>query len=78
MYLIWLIETNPKIPIGEKFINFYIVVHLVQEKCDKLFLITNFLVSVQESVRLMLREVSFYDQNQLRLFIILSKGKNNN
>ena len=42
MYLIWLIETNPTIPIGEKFINFYIVVHLVQEKCDKLFLITKF------------------------------------
>ena len=57
--------------------NFYIVVHLVQKECDKLFLITNFLVSVQESVRLMLREVSFYDKNQLRLFIILSKGKNN-
>ena len=57
--------------------NFYIVVRLVQKKCDKLFF-TNFLVSVQESVRLMSREVGFYDKNQLRLFIILSKGKNNN
>ena len=30
---------------------------------------------MQESVRLILREVSFYDKNHLRLFIILSKGK---
>ena len=35
-YLIWLIETSPTIPIGEKFMNFYIVVHLVQKKCEKL------------------------------------------
>ena len=56
--------------------NFYIGAFSAK-KCGKLFF-TNFLVSVQESVRLMSREVGFYDKNQLRLFIILSKGKNNN